>query len=271
MMSADTLVESLAEPVATAAEAAAAAPSALSLIPPIVVLAIAIWLKRPILALVMGAIVGLLLLSPVGALDNFAETSLRVMQDETIGWLILVCGGFGSLIALLVHTGGAFAFGRAAQNIAKGRKSSLLMTCFLGIVIFVDDYLNALTVGETMKRITDKYKVSREMLAYVVDSTAAPICVLIPISTWAVFFGGLLVANDVAPAGDASGIATYISAIPYMLYAWLAMVMVILVILGVVPLFGPMKKSRAGCTTSHGCRHRCTKLCHYRTGYAFCR
>ncbi|MDP5136731.1 sodium:proton antiporter, partial [Rheinheimera baltica] len=110
MMSADTLVESLAEPVAAAAEAAATiTPSALSLIPPFTVLAIAIWLKRPILALVMGAIVGLLLLSPVGALDNFAETSLRVMQDETIGWLILVCGGFGSLIALLVHTGGAFA------------------------------------------------------------------------------------------------------------------------------------------------------------------
>ncbi|NRQ44210.1 sodium:proton antiporter [Rheinheimera sp. YQF-2] len=245
-MSADTLVESLAEPVAAAAEAAAVVvttPSAISLIPPVVVLAIAIWLKRPILALVMGAIAGLLLLSPVGALGNFAETSLRVMQDETIGWLILVCGGFGSLIALLVHTGGAFAFGRAAQNVAKGRKSSLLMTCFLGIVIFVDDYLNALTVGETMKRITDKYKVSREMLAYIVDSTAAPICVLIPISTWAVFFGGLLVANDVAPAGDTSGIQTYISAIPYMLYAWLAMIMVILVILGIVPIFGPMKKA----------------------------
>ncbi|MDP5138612.1 sodium:proton antiporter, partial [Rheinheimera baltica] len=112
MMSADTLVESLAEPVAAAAEAAAVVvttPSAISLIPPVVVLAIAIWLKRPILALVMGAIAGLLLLSPVGALGNFAETSLRVMQDETIGWLILVCGGFGSLIALLVHTGGAFA------------------------------------------------------------------------------------------------------------------------------------------------------------------
>lgn len=89
MMSADTLVESLAEPVATAAEAAAvvitAPSSAISLIPPLVVLAIAIWLKRPILALVTGAIAGLLLLSPLGALDNFAATSLRVMQDETIG------------------------------------------------------------------------------------------------------------------------------------------------------------------------------------------
>ena len=243
MMSADTLVESLVDPVVTAAQAAAIVPGAVSLIPPVVVLAIAIWLKRPILALVAGAIAGLLLLSPSGALDNFAETSLRVMQDETIGWLILVCGGFGAVIALLVHTGGAFAFGRVAQRVATGRKSSLMMTCFLGVVIFVDDYLNALTVGETMKRITDKYKVSREMLAYVVDSTAAPICVLIPISTWAVFFGGLLVSNGVAPVGDTTGIATYISAIPYMLYAWLAMIMVILVILGVVPLVGPMKKA----------------------------
>jgi tetracycline resistance efflux pump len=243
MMSADTLVESLAEPVAAAAEAAAIAPSAMSIVPPIVVLTVAIWLKRPILALVMGAIAGLLLLSPMGALGNFASTSIRVMQDETIGWLILVCGGFGSLIALLVHTGGAFAFGRNAQRFVTGRKSSLLMTCFLGIVIFVDDYLNALTVGETMKRITDKYKVSREMLAYVVDSTAAPICVLIPISTWAVFFGGLLVANGVTPAGDTTGFQTYVSAIPYMLYAWLAMIIVILVSAGIIPLFGPMKKA----------------------------
>jgi tetracycline resistance efflux pump len=254
-MSAETLMDNLAVPVAAAAETAATVitntPSAISLIPPIVVLAFAIWLKRPILALVLGAVAGLLLIgSPKAALFNLGETSVRVMQDETIGWLILVCGGFGALIALLVHTGGAFAFGRMAQHYASGRKPSLLMTYFLGIVIFIDDYLNALTVGETMKRITDKYKVSREMLAYVVDSTAAPVCVLVPISTWAVFFGGLLVANGVAPETDPNGIRTYISAIPYMLYAWLAMIMVPLVILGIVPLFGPMKKAELAAQNS---------------------
>uniref|UniRef100_A0A486XSQ9 Na+/H+ antiporter n=1 Tax=Rheinheimera sp. BAL341 TaxID=1708203 RepID=A0A486XSQ9_9GAMM len=247
MMSADTLVESLAEPVAAAAEAAAAvvtvAPSAISLIPPLVVLAIAIWLKRPILALVMGAIAGLLLLSPKDTLFSLGETSVRVMQDETIGWLILVCGGFGALIALLIHTGGAFAFGRLAQKYANGRKPSLFMAYFLGLIIFIDDYLNALTVGETMKRITDKFKVSREMLAYVVDSTAAPMCVIVPISTWAVFFGNLLAESGVAPATDPKGFMTYISAIPYMLYAWLALLMVPLVIFGIIPLFGPMKKA----------------------------
>lgn len=244
MMSADTLVESLAEPVAAAVEAAAVSPTALSLIPPLVVLAFAIWLKRPILALILGAAAGLLLIgNPGDALFNLGETSVRVMQDETIGWLILVCGGFGALIALLVHTGGAFAFGRMAQRYASGRKPSLFMTYLLGLIIFIDDYLNALTVGETMKRITDKFKVSREMLAYVVDSTAAPMCVLVPISTWAVFFGGLLVANGIAPVDDPNGIKTYISAIPYMLYAWLALIMVPLVIFGIMPLIGPMKKA----------------------------
>lgn len=253
-MSADASLESLAEPIASAAEAAAVEPSAISLIPALVVLAFAVWLKRPILALVLGAAAGLILLagSPIQALFNLGETSVRVMQDETIGWLILVCGGFGALIALLVHTGGAFAFGRMAQQYASGRKPSLFMTYFLGLIIFIDDYLNALTVGETMKRITDKYKVSREMLAYVVDSTAAPMCVLVPISTWAIFFGGLLVANGIAPETDPNGIKTYISAIPYMVYAWLALIMVPLVILGIVPLIGPMKKAELAAQQSSG-------------------
>lgn len=217
-------------------------PTALSLIPPLVVLVLAIWLRRPILSLIIGAVTGFLLLDPSQVLNNFARVSLKVMADETIGWLILVCGGFGALIALLVRTGGALAFGRNALRFAKGPKSSLLMTFILGIVIFIDDYLNALTVGETMKRVTDKFKVSREMLAYVVDSTAAPVCVLVPLSTWAVFFGGLLVDNGVAAEGQ--GIAVYMQAIPYMLYAWLAVAMVLLVVLGIVPAIGPMKTAQ---------------------------
>ncbi|UTW06486.1 Na+/H+ antiporter NhaC family protein [Pseudomonas benzenivorans] len=216
-------------------------PTALSLIPPVVVLVCAIWLRRPILALLLGAISGLLLLGPQHSLSGFAEISLKVMQDETIGWLILVCGSFGALIALLVRTGGALAFGRAALKLAKGRRSSLLMTCVLGVVIFVDDYLNALTVGETMKRVTDRFKVSREMLAYVVDSTAAPVCVLVPLSTWAVFFGGLLESNGIAEAG--SGISVYMQAIPYMFYAWLSVLIVLLVAGGLIPAIGPMRKA----------------------------
>lgn len=219
-------------------------PSAISLIPPVVVMAVAIWLKRPILSLVVGAVAGLLMLfptQPFELLNTFAEISTSVMQDETIGWLILVCGGFGSLIGLLIHTGGAVAFGRSASKLATGPKSSMFMTFVLGCIIFIDDYLNALSVGEAMKRVTDKYKISRQMLAYIVDSTAAPICVIIPISTWAIFFGGLLENNKVAEAGQ--GIDVYIQAIPYMLYPWLAVSIVLLVTLKIMPALGPMKKA----------------------------
>ncbi|KOO58370.1 sodium:proton antiporter [Rheinheimera sp. KL1] len=219
-------------------------PSAISLIPPVVVMAVAIWLKRPILSLVVGAVAGLLMLfptQPFELLNTFAEISTSVMQDETIGWLILVCGGFGSLIGLLIHTGGAVAFGRSASKLATGPKSSMFMTFVLGCIIFIDDYLNALSVGEAMKRVTDKYKISRQMLAYIVDSTAAPICVIIPISTWAIFFGGLLENNKVAEAGQ--GIDVYMQAIPYMLYPWLAVSTVLLVTLKIMPALGPMKKA----------------------------
>jgi Na+/H+ antiporter NhaC len=219
-------------------------PSAISLIPPVVVMAVAIWLKRPILSLVVGAVAGLLMLfptQPFELLNTFAEISTSVMQDETIGWLILVCGGFGSLIGLLIHTGGAVAFGRSASKLATGPRSSMFMTFILGCIIFIDDYLNALSVGEAMKRVTDKYKISRQMLAYIVDSTAAPICVIIPISTWAIFFGGLLENNKVAEAGQ--GVDVYMQAIPYMLYPWLAVLMVMLVTLKIMPAIGPMKKA----------------------------
>jgi Na+/H+ antiporter NhaC len=219
-------------------------PSAISLIPPVVVMAVAIWLKRPILSLVVGAVAGLLMLfptQPFELLNTFAEISTSVMQDETIGWLILVCGGFGSLIGLLIHTGGAVAFGRSASKLATGPKSSMFMTFVLGCIIFIDDYLNALSVGEAMKRVTDKYKISRQMLAYIVDSTAAPICVIIPISTWAIFFGSLLEDNKVAAVGD--GVEVYMQAIPYMLYPWLAVFIVLLVTLKIMPAIGPMKKA----------------------------
>jgi Na+/H+ antiporter NhaC len=206
-----------------------------------VVLAFAIWLKRPILALVLGAVAGLLLLSPLEILSNFSDISVSVMQDETIGWLILVCAGFGALIGLLIHTGGAVAFGRYGAKKAKGPRSSMFMTFLMGCVIFVDDYLNALSVGEAMKRVTDKFKVSRQKLAYIVDSTAAPICVLVPISTWAVFFGGLLEDNNIAEQGK--GVAVYIEAIPYMLYPILAVIVVMLVTLKLLPDIGAMKKA----------------------------
>ncbi len=209
------------------------------LLPTLIVFMLAIYTHRPIESLLCGALVGLIMIYGAGFISAFAETSLRVMMDETMAWVILVCGFMGSLIGLLVSTGSLVTFANCIARIAKTRRHVLLLTWLMGIALFVDDYLNSMAVGSSMKRVTDKYRVSREKLAYVVDSTAAPISVIIPFSTWGVFFAGLIVANGIAPQGQ--GFDYYVSAIPYMLYAWIAVLLVPAVILGIVPLIGPMR------------------------------
>ena len=212
-----------------------------SLIPAFSVLVLALITKRTFEALVGGTLLGFLILNKQDFFGAFINSSLKVMGDATIGWIILVCGLFGSLIALLVKSGGAIAFGNFLIRYVKSKKSALMTTWLLGLVIFIDDYLNALTVSAAMKKVTDKFRVSREMLAYVVDSTAAPVCVLVPFSTWAIFVAGLLEKTEAAEAGK--GLSVYISAIPYMVYGWVAIIIVPLVALSIIPVFGPMKKS----------------------------
>ena len=118
-----------------------------------------------------------------------------------------------------------------------------MTTWVLGLVIFLDDYLNSLTVGATMKMVTDRFKASRAMLAYVVDSTAAPLCLLIPISSWGAYFAGLLEKNAVA--ADGQGLNLFIESLPYMFYPIIAVLLVPLVILGVIPRLGAMAKAEA--------------------------
>jgi Na+/H+ antiporter NhaC len=122
---------------------------------------------------------------------------------------------------------------------ANTRNKSMLVTWFLGMVLFIDDYLNAIAIGNSMKKVTDKFKVSRAMLSYVVDSTAAPTCVLVPISTWAVFFAAVLETTGAATAGE--GMKMYISGIPFMFYPIIALLLVPLVATGRFPLLGHMR------------------------------
>lgn len=214
-------------------------PGFISLVPTLIVFALAIWTRRPIESLVAGAIVGVLILHGPAFIGGFADASLRVMTDEDVAWVILVCGFMGSLIGILIRTGATGAFTRILRSKVRSERSALFAAWGLGIFMFVDDYLNSLAVGAAMRNLTDTYRVSREKLAYVVDSTAAPISVIIPFSTWGAFFAGLLVANGVAEEGQ--GLDVYISAIPYMLYAWVAVLLVPVVIWGKVPALGPMK------------------------------
>ena len=216
--------------------------SLLVLLPALVTVITAILSRRPIESLLAGVFVGLLMLEPSAALSNFSSILLEVMMDETIAWVIIVCGLMGSLITLLMRVGAASAFSRALSSKAQNSTSALLYTWLLGLVVFIDDYLNALAVGSSMRKVTDKFKVSREMLAYVVDSTAAPICVLVPVSTWAVFYAGLFMDAGYAESGQ--GMALYISAIPYMVYPIAAMLLVPLVAVGIVPALGMMKSAQ---------------------------
>ena len=207
--------------------------------PTAAVLLLAVLSRRTIEPLLGGCLIGLAMIDPGNVLNGFADTALAVMGDDTIGWIILVCGLMGALIALLVKIGGAAAFGRAVSGLVNSRQGALLATWFLGLAIFIDDYLNSLTVSSSMKGVAERLRVSKEMLAYVVDSTAAPVCVIVPLSTWAVYFAAVL--EDGAWIGDARGISLYIEAIPWMFYPWVAIVMVPCVIFGKVPLIGPMK------------------------------
>lgn len=182
----------------------------------------------------------------LGFFDAISYSLIMNVANEDTAWLFIVCGLMGSFVALIEQAGGVYAFGRWVAKRAKTKRSTLLWTWVLGLVIFVDDYLNALTVGSSMAPLTDEHKVSREYLAYVVDSTAAPDTTLIPVSTWAVFIAGLYsqtITNYGLVDTYGGGIRVFISSIPFNFYGWFSLLIVPLTIFGVIPIFGKMKKA----------------------------
>lgn len=214
-----------------------------SLLPTLLVLVAAIVTRRPFESMIAGCVAGLVMLNPFDLVSPFSAKISEVLGDETIVWIILVCGLMGGFIQLLEMSGCLNGFSEFLKKIIKNRRQSMVSTAILGLIIFIDDYLNCLAVSTSVKKLTDYYQVSREKLAYIVDSTAAPMCIIVPISTWAVFFSGLLEENGVAEEG--TGMLTYISAIPYMAYAWFALLIVFLVAFGIFGDWGPMKKAEA--------------------------
>jgi Na+/H+ antiporter NhaC len=213
----------------------------LSLIPAAVVIISALLSRRTLEPLLLGSVVGFIILAGKGFFYAWLDAVYAVMMNGTTVWVILVCGLFGSLVALIEKSGGASGFSEIASKYIKGRKASLIGTWILGIIVFIDDYLNALAVGTAMRKITDKYGVPRELLAYVINSTGATVCVIIPFSTWSAFMAGQMESAGAAAVG--MGTAAYIDTIPYILYGWIAVLVVPLVILKVVPVWGPMKKA----------------------------
>ena len=215
----------------------------ITLLPTLLVLGLAIWSRRTLESVLAGALFAFFIMEGAGFLDAMAAATLATLMKEDVAWVMLVCGLYGGFIGLLVKGGGSFAFGRALISRIQTKRGGLLATWALGLVIFLDDYLNSLTVGATMKAVTDRFRTSRAMLAYVADSTAAPLCLLIPLSSWGAYFASLLEQNGVAAEGE--GLSVFIETIPYLFYPMAALLIVPLVALGVIPLVGAMRAAEA--------------------------
>jgi Na+/H+ antiporter NhaC len=226
---------------------------ALSLIPPLVVILVAMRTRLAIESLVVGCMVGYLMLSHgnVGAaFGAFTQSMLKALGDESMVWIILVCGFYGSVIELMVRSGGAMALGERLLRHITTRRNSLLATWALGIVLFLDDYLSALTTGSTMRKVTDTFRVPRELLALFVNGTAAAVCVIVPLSTWSIYVGGLLEKNNYAAQGQ--GLSAYFSIIPYTFYGWAVVGVLLLAATGALPILGKKMKAAVARTESGG-------------------
>ena len=210
--------------------------TAWALVPPLVAIVLALITKEVYSSLFIGIVTGGLLYSGYafeGTIDHVYTDGLIVSLTDSydVGILIFLVI-LGIIVCLMNRAGGSSAFGEWASKHIKTRIGAQLATILLGVLIFIDDYFNCLTVGSVMKPVTDKHKVSRAKLAYLIDSTAAPICIIAPVSSWAAAVSGFV-------PGDENGIALFIKTIPYNFYALLTIVMMVALAVSGTD-FGPM-------------------------------
>lgn len=207
-----------------------------SLVPPVVAICLALITKEVYSSLFIGILIGGFFYSGF----SFAGTINHVFKDGFVGSLsdsynvgiLIFLVILGIMVALMNKAGGSAAFGEWAKKRIKSKKNAQIATIFLGIIVFIDDYFNCLTVGSVMRPITDRYKVSKEKLAYLIDSTAAPVCIIAPISSWAAAVTGFVEGED--------GFQLFIKAIPYNFYALLTIFALFAIVISGVD-FGPMK------------------------------
>ncbi len=249
----ETLQEDAAaqEPIEEADEEEEASPSNLygsiwALIPPIIAIGLALITKEVYSSLFIGIVAGGLLYSNF----SFEGTVVHVLSDGFVASLsdsynmgiILFLVVLGALVAMMNKAGGSAAFGKWASKHIKSRVGAQLATTLLGVLIFIDDYFNCLTVGSVMRPVTDKHKISRAKLAYLIDATAAPVCIIAPISSWAAAVAGF--AQD----SGMNGFQLFLSAIPYNFYAILTIVMMVTISLTKFD-YGPMRQHEINATS----------------------
>ena len=205
-----------------------------ALVPPIVAIILALITKEVYSSLFVGILLGALFYSnfdPITGLDAIINDGMVPAVADNAG-IMLFLVILGAMVALINRAGGSAAFGRWAETHIKTRVGAMFATFLLGVLIFVDDYFNCLTVGSVMLPVTDRHKISRAKLAYLIDATAAPVCMIAPISSWAAAVSGVV--------EDYNGFDLFVRAIPYNFYSLLTFVFIIALILMKFD-YGPMR------------------------------
>lgn len=197
--------------------------TAWALLPPVIAIALALITKEVYSSLFIGILAGGFLyaeFNPVGTMKHvFVDGMIAQLSDAWNVGILIFLVVLGTMVMLMNRAGGSAAFGRWSIKHVKTKRGAFLATIALGVLIFIDDYFNCLTVGSVMQPLTDKHHISREKLAYVIDATAAPVCIIAPISSWAAAVTGFV--------DGANGLDLFIRAIPYNFYAWLTIAMLI--------------------------------------------
>lgn len=200
--------------------------TAWAVLPPLITIILALWTKEVYMSLLIGIFAGAMLFTGGSILESIL-TMFQILGDKVGGnvnilvFLVIL----GILVAAITRSGATRAYGEWAARQIKGPRQSLVVTALLGLVIFIDDYFNCLTVGTVMRPVTDKFKVARTKLAYVIDATAAPICIIAPVSSWAAAVGSSL------PEGsEIDGFSLFLQTIPFNLYALLTLVFMAFII-----------------------------------------
>ena len=208
-----------------------------ALVPPIIAIIISLITKEVNLSLFVGIVVGSLIFTR-GNIFSSATTVFEIMGSKVhgnMGVLIFIII-LGMIVHLMNMSGATYQYAHWASKRLKSKKQSLLATMALGIIIFVDDYFNCLTVGTVMRPITDKNKISREKLAYIIDSTAAPVCIIAPISSWAA-----AVSSSLPDGSSIDGFTLFIKTIVCNYYSWFSLAFILITTLLAVD-FGKMKQ-----------------------------
>ena len=222
-----------------------------SIVPPLLALALALITKEVYSSLTIGVFVGMVIyqftLNGVGVdqlVTAFTDVpNAMALQIADNGALLLFLALLGALTVVIATAGGSRAYAEWVSTHIKNARAAQVLTGLLGIIIFVDDYFNCLTVGAVMRPVTDRFHVSHEKLAWIIDSTAAPVCIIAPVSSWAVAVGGYL--------GD-DGFTTFVQSIPYNFYALLTIFFVFFMLITNKNDYGPMRAAEAEAKTSEG-------------------